>query len=384
MELYIHLPFCVRKCAYCAFDSFAGCSSGEIRAYLAALLREARFRRKEVTEPFETVYIGGGTPSLVPADMMASFLSELNDILDLSAVSEFSTEANPGAVTDEWLDAVRQAGGNRISFGMQAAQPALLKTLGRIHTSDETAKAVQLARKHGFVNISMDLIFGIPDQTMTDWCETLETALGLDPVHISAYGLIPEDGTPLKQKLDKGELILPDPELERNMYDLAITRFRNAGLKQYEISNFARECCECRHNIGYWDQIPYLGLGLSAASMRRIIPASADCFSIRRTNPNTFASYYRMLENPSDDGASIESVSPEAARFETVMLSLRMTKGMDRARFCELHGNPPEFFYGNILSGLEKKNLLILENTAWRLTRRGMDIQNAILLEFMP
>ena len=378
MELYVHIPFCVRKCAYCAFDSFPGCSREEIERYISAVLREARLRQKEVTESIETAYIGGGTPSLVPADLMAFFLSELNQILDMSAVREFTSEANPGTVTNEWLDAVRSAGVNRLSFGVQSFQPDILKTLGRIHSAEEAVRSIELARVHGFENLNLDLIFGIPGQTMADWEETISAALALHPEHISAYGLIPEEGTPLKRKLDSGEWSLPDPDEERNMYDRAISRFREAGLAQYEISNFARKGFECRHNIGYWDQVPYLGLGLSAASMAVARPEEGF-FSRRRTNPNTLEAYFRMAENEGET----DNISYKNARFETVMLSLRMTKGMNRARFEELHGAPPESFFGETLEKLKSQGLLTLEKNAWRLTRRGMDIQNAVLLEFM-
>ena len=383
MELYIHIPFCVRKCAYCAFCSLPGCSVQDMSEYLRALLREARMRKAEITEEIETVYIGGGTPSLIPSEMMRSFLSELRSIFNLSAVHEFSAEANPGTISMAWLNAVRDCGVNRLSLGMQASSPRLLHLLGRIHTLSDVTHSVTLVRKNGFANLNLDLIFGIPGQTMEDWKETVSAALSLHPEHISAYGLIPEEGTPLQQQIASGMLTLPDPDLERDMYDYAIQRFHDAGLLQYEISNFAREGFECRHNIGYWNQIPYLGLGLSAASM---LPASSpkeDIFSIRHTNPDSFSAYYEMLDDSSLQSGETDCISRMEARFETVMLSLRMTKGMDRERFRQLHGNFPEYYYENILYSLEEKGLLILRDNAWRLTRRGMDIQNAVLLEFM-
>ena len=199
---------------------------------------------------------------------------------------------------------------------------------------------------------------------------------------LSAYGLIPEEGTLLAARLESGVLKLPDPETERDMYDLCIRRLAENGLMQYEISNFARLGMECRHNIGYWDQVPYLGLGIAAASMLRPASLPEEVFSIRRTNPESFAEYFRMLSSP-DDFTQNETISPAEARFETVMLSLRMTAGMNRQRFTELHGAPPERFYGDILSRLEKQGLLILRDDSWCLTRRGMDIQNSVLLEFM-
>ena len=382
MELYIHIPFCVRKCTYCSFASFPGCGRPEMEEYLTAVLREAQLRQHEADEPLNTVYIGGGTPSLVPPDLFCSFLSELKKILDFSRVREFSVEANPGTVTPAWLDAAVSSGINRISFGMQAFQDPILQTLGRIHRAGDVVSSVDAARKSGLENISLDLMFGIPGQDMADWEETVQSALSLHPDHISAYGLIPEEGTPLASRLESGVLKLPDPDTERDMYDLCIRRLAENGLMQYEISNFARPGMECRHNIGYWDQVPYLGLGIAAASMLRPASLPEEVFSIRRTNPESFAEYYRMLSSPGDFTQD-ETISPAEARFETVMLSLRMTAGMNRQRFTELHGAPPEHFYGDILSRLETQGLLILRDDSWCLTRRGMDIQNSVLLEFM-
>ena len=383
MELYIHIPFCARKCTYCAFDSFPGCTREEMSLYMQTLLQEAEIRKAEITEPVHTIYIGGGTPSLIPVDVMKSFLAKLDELIDFSSLNEFTVEANPGTVTASWLKAVTQSGVNRISFGMQSSQPDLLRTLGRIHSMADVTLAVQLAREHSIPHINLDLIFGIPGQTMDDWNETIQAALALEPDHISAYGLIPEYGTPLFDKLESNILSLPEPDLEREMYDLAISRFRDAGLFQYEISNFAKEGCECRHNIGYWDQIPYLGLGLSAASMELNRNPAEKWFCFRRSNPRSFEKYYRMVNDPEMSGAETEFISAEDARFETVMLSLRMNQGMKRSRFHQLHGFYPEHFYGDTLFRLQQEGLLLLNNDAWCLTRRGMDIQNTILLEFM-
>ena len=383
MELYIHIPFCFRKCTYCSFVSFAGCETAQMENYVSSLIIEAEKRKAFVKEPLKTVYIGGGTPSLMPAEQMRRLLSGLRNAFSFSQVDEFTSEANPGTVTSEWLQAASVCGVNRISFGMQAFQERLLKTLGRIHRYDDVVRSVRMSRACGICNVNLDLIFGIPGQTMNDWLDTLKAAVSLFPEHISAYGLIPEEGTPLFRALESGELSLPDPDLEREMYDTAISFLSDAGYSQYEISNFALPGYECRHNIGYWNQIPYLGLGLSAASM--IMPGSPSqkFFSTRWTNPETFDLYELMLEDPERFEALKETVSVDEARFETVMLSLRMTKGMNRTRFRELHGNEPEFWYSDILADLEKQGLLVRSEDSWCLSRRGMDIQNSILLEFM-
>ncbi len=383
MELYIHIPFCVRKCNYCAFDSYTCCDAEKMEQYTASLLREASQRASYVTEPIETVYFGGGTPSLLSPELLENLVLSLKNIFSFSSVREFSVEANPGTVSEKWLETALRCGINRISFGVQAFQNHLLQTLGRIHTFDEVIRSVDTAHRCGFHNINLDLIFGIPGQTMSDWHQTLERVIALAPVHISAYGLIPEEGTPLHDKLQAGTLSLPDPDLERDMYDHAISILNNAGLFQYEISNFARPGYRCLHNIGYWNQVPYLGLGLSAASMVRSPVRQSDTFSSRWTNPSSFDEYDSVIDDPSRFSALKEDISDADARFETVMLSLRMTEGMRRSRFAELHGDVPERWYGPILAGLNQQGLLELKDDCWRLTRRGMDIQNSILLEFM-
>ena len=383
MELYIHIPFCIRKCTYCSFVSFSGCKAEQMENYVSSLIIEAEQRKAFVKDQLKTVYIGGGTPSLIPPEQVNRLLSALRDILSFSQVDEFTSEANPGTVTPEWLQSAFSCGVNRISFGMQAYQEHLLKTLGRIHRYEDVARSVKMSRAYGISNINLDLIFGIPGQTMKDWLDTLKAAVSLVPEHISAYGLIPEEGTPLFRALESGKLSLPDPDLEREMYDTAISFLSDAGYKQYEISNFAFPGYECRHNIGYWNQIPYLGLGVSAASMIMSDSPSQTYFSTRWTNPETLNLYNSMLEHLERFEALKETVSADEARFETVMLSLRMTKGMNRTRFRELHGNDPEFWYGDILTGLENHNLLVRSEDSWRLTRRGMDIQNSVLLEFM-
>ena len=296
---------------------------------------------------------------------------------------EFSMEANPGTLSQDFMQAAVEAGVNRISLGMQAYQPSILSFLGRIHTFEEVCKSVGMARSSGIRNINLDLIFGIPGQTFSQWQETLDAALSLSPDHISAYGLIPEEGTPLYRRLENREIELPDAELERRMYDLAIRKLHAAGLEQYEISNFARKGFECRHNIGYWDQQQYIGLGLSAASM--LIPEnhSGGLTYLRKTNPSDPEVYGKMIRAGDFSATASEIVPPAETRFETMMLSLRMNRGISETRFLELHGMTIESCYGEKLEGFRQKGLLQHEDGAWFLTRRGMDIQNSILVEFM-
>lgn len=380
MLLYVHIPFCRAKCRYCSFCSFPW-EETAARKNVRLILHEAEKSADWFRETIETVYFGGGTPSLLPPDLLRSLVSGLGRVFTMDHVCEWTSEANPGTVTDQWLETAAEAGINRISFGVQAFQPHLLKTLGRIHFFEQAEASVRMARRHGFRNVNLDLIFGIPGQTPEDWKETLDAALSLSPEHISAYGLIPEEGTPLYQALSDGSLILPDPETEREMYDEAIRRLALYGLKQYEISNFAREGFECRHNIGYWTQKPYLGLGVSAASMRILRTGAEGMVCLRKNNPSTLTKYENAVL--SEKEGTWETVSVNESRFETMMLGLRMNCGVSEEDFRHLHGVPLSVCYGRKLAEMEKNGLVISEGRRWRLTRRGMDVQNAVLVELM-
>lgn len=380
MELYVHIPFCRQKCRYCSFTSHAGTET-DYEEYINLLLQEAEIRKNEPEEAFKTVYIGGGTPSVLPPSLFDKMSEGLRNNFDLTGIEEYTVEANPGTVTPEWLDTALKSGVNRLSLGMQAFQPKLLSLLGRIHCFESVKESVFAARQSGFRNINLDLIFGIPGQRISDWQETLEAALSLSPEHISAYGLIPEEGTPLKLDLDMGILQLPDPDEERQMYSVAIDMLRRHGLFQYEISNFARAGFECHHNIGYWTQIPYMGLGLSAASMTGIRYSSSGMSYDRRTNPDSMKNYIHMLNHM--DSVHSEKIFPKEARFETMMLGLRLNRGIHDEDFQRMHGVSVEACYGDRLRKMMSKGLIQHEDHYWRLTSRGFDIQNSILVELM-
>lgn len=381
MLLYVHIPFCKKKCRYCAFTSFEGQESQEKR-YVDLLLREAEKRKKEFSEDVETVFIGGGTPSLLSPESITYLARTLQNKYASNKPKEFSIESNPGTVTEEWMSAAVKSGINRLSLGMQAYQPELLNVLGRIHTYEDVQKSVSIARLNGISNINIDLIFGIPGQNLKQWEETIDAALSLDPTHISAYGLIPEDNTPIKSDLDSGLLFLPDPDIERKMYDTAISILSDRGFRQYEISNFSKPGYECRHNIGYWKQIPYIGLGVSAASMEILQSGRQGMICRRKTNPCRIVDYEKMIFDDSDPDED-EIVSPAESRFETMMLGLRMNEGVDGIFFEHMHGISMEEAYGEKLHELEKQGFLIHSGCSWKMTQRGFDIQNSILVELM-
>lgn len=381
MELYIHLPFCLRKCRYCDFASYAG-REAEMSDYVNALIEEARIRSEELHKPsMETVFIGGGTPSLLPPDLMERLLDGLRQVFTFPEGIEFTSEANPGTLTPQWLDVMTSRGMNRLSLGMQACQPSLLSALGRIHTFDQVVDSAALARTRGVRNLSLDLMFGLPGQTMDDWHETLQAALSLHPTHLSCYGLIPEDGTPLKQDLDTGRISLPPVEEERAMYDHAIGLLGQHGFRQYEISNFALPGYECRHNLGYWRQTPYLGLGASASSMLPM--TGGDPVYQRVTNPSGLSEYIHMVNAAAWKQREIIPISRDEACFETMMLGLRTTDGVSEDAFAAMHGRTLSSCYGERLTALEKQGLVCHVQGRWALTRRGMDVQNAVLVELM-
>ena len=377
MELYIHIPYCRQKCRYCDFASWPGQES-TMSAYVDAVLREADGLKPYHAASIETVFIGGGTPSTLPPDLLKRLLTGLRERFTIPAGVEFTTEANPGTLTPEWLETAIADGVNRISMGMQACQPELLKTLGRIHTCADVEDSVRLVRSMGIDNLSLDLMFGLPGQTVAMWHDTLTAALSLAPEHLSCYGLIPEDGTPLKRDLDAGRLALPTEEDERRMYDDTLAILAKAGFIQYEISNFAKPGYECRHNIGYWTRVPYIGLGASAASL---LPTKSG--GLRLTNPASIRDYIAMAEARAWRQRDRVSLLPEDARFESLMLGLRMTKGVSEADFAAMHGMTLDDYCGGILRQQEARGLLLHQDGRWALTRRGMDVQNAILVEIM-
>ena len=377
MELYIHIPFCVRKCTYCDFASFAG-KEHRMRSYVDLLLLECDQQLASLHNPdITSIYIGGGTPSILPAELFQCLLQGIHARFHILPDCEWTCEANPGTLTPQWLDVARQNGVNRLSMGMQAKQSSLLNILGRIHEFSDVQQSVSMAKDHGIENISLDLMFGLPGQNLDMWVETLHAALELKPRHISCYGLIPEDGTPLKRDLDTGKLTLPDENDEREMYDTAIRMLHQSGFQQYEISNFALPGYACQHNIGYWRQVYYLGIGVAASSM---LPCTGYPY-LRKTNPSTLEEYQSVLSG--NLLPEIQFISKEEAMFETLMLGLRMNDGVNEQAFHTMHGVSLEAYRGPALRQQIQKGLIEMSHGSYRLTRRGMDIQNSILVDLM-
>jgi oxygen-independent coproporphyrinogen-3 oxidase len=366
--LYVHVPFCASKCAYCDFASCAG-READIPRYVDAVIREITRRAAETGHPkANTIFLGGGTPSLLGKVQASRVVEALFKAFQIEHDAEITCESNPGTLTPPFAHALRKAGVNRLSLGVQASQERLLRILGRIHDWDEVVSSVHIARDAGFDNINLDLMFGLPTQTAADLGETLTAALAISPTHFSCYGLIVEDGTPISRDIAARKLALPDEETERDMYELARQTLAEHGFEQYEISNFARENYACRHNIGCWTRVPYLGFGCAAHSF----------FDESRTmNPSTIDAYLAG-EKP-----KTERISKEEARFESLMLGLRMTRGVNDDDFTRMHGTTIRDAFGEKLDKPLAAGLLEWHEGALRLTRLGMDLQNSVLVDLM-
>ena len=364
--LYVHIPFCVQKCAYCDFASFAGREQDEA-AYVDAVLREAK-KRGRIDAAVATLYIGGGTPSLLPPALMERLLSGIRSSFVFLPDAECSCECNPGTVTPAFLDTLGRNGINRLSFGAQAAQAHLLSLLGRIHTWEQVVESVRMARQAGFDNINLDLMLGLPTQTVSDVRETLEKALALEPTHLSCYGLIVEEGTKMHRMVASGAWLLPDEDTERNMYELCRETMAQHGIEQYEISNFSQPGFACRHNADCWKRKEYIGLGSAACGFMG---------NVRYQNPPELTDY--LNGKPAEETI----ISPEEARFESMMLGLRMTQGVSDAAFKNMHGVSINDAFGKQLEKPIRLGLVEWQNGFLRLTRKGMDVQNSVLVELL-
>lgn len=364
--LYIHIPFCQSKCAYCDFASFTGREKDMI-PYVEKLKKELREKSRE-DYSLSTLFIGGGTPSLLPPALMEELLSFLHAHFSFLPDAECTCECNPGTLTDAFLSVLKKGGINRLSMGAQASQPSLLSLLGRIHNWEQVAESVQLAKAHGFSNMNLDLMLGLPGQTLAHVEETLEKALSLSPTHLSCYGLIVEEGTKMHAMVEKGQWQLPDEELERSMYECCRKILHAHGFMQYEISNFALPGFACRHNTDCWKRKEYMGIGSAACGFLH---------EKRYQNPPSLSDY--LAGKP----AEITPVSPEDARFESVMLGLRMMEGISDAEFQAMHGLSLSQAFGEKLEKPLRQGLLIWENGRLRLSRRGMDVQNSVLVELL-
>ncbi len=361
LGVYIHIPFCIRKCKYC--DFLSGPAEKETREqYVKMLLKEMQQYQELLKQrQTDTVFFGGGTPSVLEGDSIVRIMDSLRQMGNLSENAEISIEANPGTVTEEKLYLWKMAGINRISFGLQSTENEELKRLGRIHTWEEFEENYYLARKCGFDNINVDLMSALPGQTVDSWRKTMERVIALEPEHISAYSLIIEEGTPFYEAYAKHPELLPPEDEERAMYYETKAFLSSRGYERYEISNYAKPGYECRHNLSYWERVDYLGLGLGAASLLG---------NVRKSNQTDLAEYLK------GNFAGEEDVLDETAAMEEYFfLGLRKMQGVDWTPYQEQ--------YEKKVHKLVAEGLLAVDGNVIRLTELGIDVSNYVLAEFL-
>ena len=373
MELYLHMPFCVRKCAYCDFLSFPSGAKTQ-RMYVKRLMEDIGVMGKRYGEiPVETIFIGGGTPSVPDSGLIVGTMEHVRHAFHVADGAEISMEANPGTVTREKLTDYRKAGINRLSFGLQSANDRELKLLGRIHTWAEFLESFTLARECGFANLNIDLMSALPGQTCESWKETLSRVTDLDPEHISAYSLIIEEGTPFGERYgsEEGRKLLPDEDSEREMYHETKRFLKDCGYERYEISNYAKPGRECRHNIGYWTGVPYLGLGLGASSY-----LDGCRFTV---NPDM----KQYLEEKPGMFTDIEKLTKKDMEEEFFYVGLRMTAGVSLSEFERRFGISAKEVYPGLMETFVKEKAARFEGDRFVLTDYGLDVSNYIMAQFL-
>ena len=371
LELYLHIPFCVRKCAYCDFLSSPADELTKDQ-YVKALIREIKSHNQQYTDyTVTTIFIGGGTPSILKSEQIISIFKAIRESFEIRHDAEITIEVNPGTVTEEKLYAWKEAGINRLSIGLQTVNDDELKMLGRIHSYEQFLDTFAMARKADFTNINVDLISAIPGQTFESWCETLRTVAELSPEHISAYSLIIEEGTPFFDKYAEHEELLPDEDTERKIYEETERILDEYGYKRYEISNYAKEGYKCWHNCGYWERKEYLGLGIGSASL------------IGDRRFNNVSDLEKYLTTNNIEYENVEILTEKEQMEEFMFLGLRMMDGVQKSKFKQVFSRDMEDIYGDILSDLYNKKLLEISGDTIRLTRHGIDVSNYVFEKFL-
>ncbi len=371
--LYIHIPFCVRKCAYCDFLSFA-MDENTVQRYLEVLCKEIEGKGKEYrTKNISSIFMGGGTPSLLSGAQVKTLMDCVRGCFIVQEGAEITIECNPGTLTEEKAKAYYNAGINRISFGLQSSNDEELSLLGRIHTYHEFENSYNLARKAGFTNINVDLMGALPGQTKEGFLSSLEKVIFHNPEHISMYSLIVEPGTPFYEKYGEDapmEGDLPSEEEEREIYYAARELLKEHGYEQYEISNFAKKGYACKHNLGYWERKEYLGVGLGASSLIE---------NRRFKNTEALNTYMKSVFSPNE----LQELSISEQMEEYMFLGLRKTEGVSKTLFQKLYGKEIETVYGDWVLKMKRDGLLLEEGDSLSLSKKGMDLANYVMQGFL-
>ena len=400
LEIYIHIPFCVKKCDYCDFLS-APADLETKEKYVEALINEIKLNKNKMSEyVVDTVFIGGGTPSLLEENQISKIMSVLRDNCNMSENPEITIECNPGTITESKLLEYKKSGINRISFGLQSANDEELKSIGRIHNYAGFLESYNLARKCGFDNINVDLMSALPGQTLKSYEETLNKVVRLEPEHISGYSLIVEENTLMYDRVKKAQIkginILPDEESERKMYYLTNNILRSNGYRKYEISNYSKPGKECKHNIGYWQRKEYLGFGIGAASLYK---------ENRYNNISDINKYIEVLTNNIKENSinnvgnssevenqvnilnsivkNLQQLTERDRMEEFMFLGLRMMEGVSMEKFEQYFGKTYMEVYGKVQKRMEDKRFLINDNGYVKLTEFGIDLSNYVMSEFL-
>lgn len=397
--LYLHIPFCAKKCPYCDFNTYAGLDD-HIQPTVDALCRELRRWQATLQErTIETIFIGGGTPTVLSPEQLAQLFAALHQTFHLSPHCEITSEANPGTVDRAKFDCLRALGVNRLSLGVQSFQPAELRFLGRIHDTEDVELAVTEARRAGFTNINLDFIFGLPDQALSAWHATLDRALALAPEHLSLYSLIVEPNTPLYHWVAGGQVATPDDDLAATLYETAMARLAAAGYVHYEVSNWARATpgevagratrdmptFACAHNLTYWRNQEYLGVGPGAHSHLRLPDETGIRRAYRWGNHKPVPGYVNRIRQARSVEAFREEISPRLAMGETMMLGLRLLgEGVAFATFQQRHGVALRDVFAQEVAQLQAWGLLTLDDAHVSLTEQGLLLGNQVFAYFLP
>ena len=374
-RLYVHVPFCINKCHYCAFVS-APPEKNDLLEYPNLLIRELQLNAPS-NVPLTSIYFGGGTPSLLQPQQLARLLEEIAAHSGIKTGAEITLEANPGTVDLNSLQGFRAAGINRISLGMQSFDDSFLQCLGRVHTVGQSCEAFEQARKAGFSNISIDLIHSLPDQTLDQWRSELHHAIEFSPEHISIYGLTVEEGTPFALSYPPNSPNLADEDLSADMFELADELLTQAGFDHYEIANYAKPGRHSQHNSGYWKRDGYLGLGVAAHSFLR------DGYGVRFSNPGSLAEYRHQLTSGRLTRNSMQRLTEAEAMSEFIFLGLRLSEGLSRHAFEQEFGRSLEAVYGATIFDLVQLGLLIQTPKSLTLTPRGILLSNQVFSRFL-
>lgn len=372
--LYVHIPFCIKKCKYCDFISYRQ-NNSMIDSYVTALTKELSMHKNTLRDyKIKTVFIGGGTPSILDINKLDIIINQIHKNFDINSRAEVTIECNPGTLTKEKLKFYKNIGINRLSIGLQSFNNEILKFIGRIHSKEDFIDNYNKARNAGFENINIDLIYGLPNQDMKDWEGTLKEVIKLKPEHVSAYSLKIEEGTVLYRLLDEKKLNLPSDEEDRDMYHFAIDLLNENRIRQYEISNFSKNGYECMHNLIYWNNEEYLGVGVSAHSYLN---------QKRFSNTNDINEYINFINRGELPIQMEEYKNKEDEITETIFLTLRLNKGLDLMKFHDRFQVSILDIYGDKIRKLIDLGLLTIKGNHIRLTSYGMDVSNQVFVEFL-